>query len=229
MTEIHTLTSPYALGAPIELPDLLALPPDELNYARDSQGRLAIMSPDDFRTHGFALMILANRLGRLLSPPRYVAQECAIAFERNYDLRGKLLRPSFLGPKAILPDLACFSQRPEFVAGPRGLTFAAPRHLALIVEILSRGTWRSDLGIGQAEDVDRMRTYLESPAGEYWLLNPSVDEPECPVPVRGGRFLARAVGANAWEEIPTPGGIVRSRAIPEVSFGLADFWNECGL
>ncbi len=230
MTETNTPTSsPYALGAPIDLPDLLALPPDGRNYARDSQGKLTLMSPDDFRTHRFALITLARRLGRSVPAAVCVAQECAIAFDRIYNLRGNLLRASFLGPRAIAPDVACFSQRPEFVTGPHRLTFAAPRHLALIVEILSPGTWRSDLGIGNADDVDRMRTYLESPAQEYWLLNPDVDEPDCPVPIRRGRFLARAAGATGWEEIRAPGGIVHSRAIPELTFDPADFWNECGM
>ena len=230
MTETNTLTSsPYALGAPIDLPDLLALPPDGRNYARDSRGRLTLMSPDDGRTHGFSLAVLTSRLGRSVRPPHFVAQECAIAFDRIYDLRGNLLRASFLGPRAILPDVACFSRRPEFVTGPHRLTFFAPRHLALIVEILSPGTWRSDLGIGNADDVDRMKTSLATPAREYWLLTPAVDEPDCPVPIRGGRFLARAAGAKRWQEIPIPGGIVHSRAIPELTFDPADFWNECGI
>jgi Uma2 family endonuclease len=45
----------------------------------------------------------------------------------------------------------------------------SPEHLLLVIEILSPTTWRQDLGVGDADDVDRPRTYLESGVPEYWV------------------------------------------------------------
>src|SRR5262249_3783975 len=116
---------PYQLGAPIDLPELLALPPDGRSYVRDDQGRLAVMSPDPWDKHGTPLVVLTRLLTRRLAEPYWVLPERAIALPRILDLKGRVLRESFLGPKAIEPDIACFSRRPDSLYGPHGLAFVA--------------------------------------------------------------------------------------------------------
>ncbi len=220
-------TCPYELGAPIELADLLALPPDGRRYARDAQGRLAIMAPDDWDAHGTPLSYLHRVLVERLAHPWWVLQERAIALPAIYGLKdGKRLRSSFLGPKAVEPDLAVFAEHPLPLHGPHGLAFVAPKHLRLVVEILSADTWRSDLGIGKADDVDRPRTYLASKVPEYWTINFGVTDKNCPIRPRSGRFLARAA-SGSWEELPVKKGRVRSRAVPGLELALEAFFDEC--
>ncbi|MBI4613864.1 MAG: Uma2 family endonuclease [Planctomycetes bacterium] len=219
----------YRIGASIELHDLLALPPDGNRYTRTTEGELALMSPDDWTRHGYPVITLTSLFNRLLSRPYHVLQERAMVFEKVYDLSGRVLPESFLGPKALEPDHAVFDRAPEFVTGPHGLTFVRTGGLRLLVEVLSEGTWRSDLGVGGSDGIDKMRTYLEAGVPEYWILNPSVDPGSCRVPVRSGRFLARSAGASRWEEIPVERGVVRSRSIPTVSIDLEAFWRDCCL
>ncbi|MBI4612574.1 MAG: Uma2 family endonuclease [Planctomycetes bacterium] len=217
----------YQLGSYIDLADLLAIPPDGNRYSRDEAGRLILMSPDDARFHGFPLCILAPLLRGLLTRPYRVLHERSIAFSHIYNLRGKLLRESFLGPKTLAPDVACFGRKPGYVRTPRGGTDFAPDGVLLVVEILSRDTWRQDLGLGRADKVDKMRSYLESGVPEYWLLNPAVRHSSCTIPPRGGLFLARNAQGTGWEEIRSEKEIVRSRAIPGLAFDLAAYWREC--
>lgn len=220
--------SPYKLGAPIELPELLALPPDGNCYTRDDQGQLALMSPDNWRRHGTALVILARLLTRRLLDPYWVLQERSVAFPRVFDLKGHLLRESFLGPKAIAPDIAVFGQRPGDVESPRGEgLWVAPAHVRLVIELLSDGTWRSDLGLGEADAVDRQRTYLESGVPEYWTLNAAVEDSACPLLPRSGRFRVRSADGRGSEELPVVDGRVRSRAVPELELDLEAYWREC--
>lgn len=234
MAELDTLetaasTCRYQLGAPIELHDLLALPPDGNRYGRDDGGRLAIMSPDDWTKHGYPLTTLTWYFNRLLQRPHHVLHERGIAFERVFDLHGNVLPPSFLGPKAIEPDHALYDRAPGFVRGPHGLTFALPAGLRVVVEILSEDTWRSDLGVGEADDVDRMRTYREAGVPEYWILNPAVSSRNCPVPARSARLLASSADRSSWEEMPIDAGILRSRAIPGLEIELEALWRDSML
>jgi hypothetical protein len=92
-----------------------------------------------------------------------------------------------------------------------------------VVEILSPGTWNADLGEGEADDVDRPRTYLENGVLEYWTLNVGVEHPTCPLAPRSGRFLERTEDGGAWRDLPVVEGRVRSRAVPEVDFDLEAF------
>jgi Uma2 family endonuclease len=218
----------FQLGAPISLADLLALPPDGFDYTRDEEGRLRLMSPDDQRRHRIPLTRLTRLLNRRLDDPWHVLHEGAIAFERVWDLAGNLLPESFLGPKALVPDITVFSERPALVTGPHGLTFAAPDHLALVVEVLSPGNWRSDLGAGaSATDVDRPRTYLEAGVRELWLLNGGVEQ--CPLAPRSGKFLRRSEDGKRWLEMEIESGVLRSFAVPGLELELEPFWRDCGL
>jgi len=97
----------------------------------------------------------------------------------------------------------------------------------LVVEVLSPDTWRSDLGIGNADDVDRMRTYLEAGIPEYWVLNPGVEARSCPLPIRSGRFLSRA--GDRWEEFEPEDGVLRSGSVPGLDIDLEAFWRESGI
>ncbi len=234
MTEVETIARPssptrYQLGAPIELHDLLALPPDGNNYGRDEEGRLILMSPDDWRKHGYPLIKLTSFFARSLPPTFDVLHERSIAFEKVYDLKGELLPESFLGPKAIEPDHAIFDRAPAFVTGPHGLTFARPAGIRLVVEILSEDTWRSDLGKGESDDVDRMRTYREAGVPEYWILNPAVRSRNCPVPFRSGMLFSAAADRSAWVEVPPEGGMIRSRSIPGLELDLEALWRDSML
>ncbi|MBI4614195.1 MAG: Uma2 family endonuclease [Planctomycetes bacterium] len=220
---------PYQVGAPIELADLLALPPDGNDYGRDEDGRLVIMSPDDQKKHNNPINRFVAILIREIGPSCVARSEPSVAFAKIRHLRGQLLRESFLGPRAVQPDVAVWGCEPEYVEGPTGLTWYSPKDLLLVVEILSPGTWHSDLGIGEADDVDRKRTYLESGVPEYWILNSAVDDPACSVPLRGALLLSAAPGGQAWEEIPIEGGKLCSRAVPGLALDLESFWRDCRI
>lgn len=212
----------YQLGAPIELAELLALPPDDHWYTRTEHGRLALLSPDHQRLHGRPITRITARLNKMLDLPVEVAQERAIAFPKIYNLDGELIRESFLGPKALVPDVTVFVAEPEMVTGPHDGDWYAAEHIGLVIEVLSPGTWREDLGHGSADKVDRYRSFFESGVPEYWILNPAVEH--CPVQISSGLFLVR--GRTGWEEQPreqaTP--IVRCRAVPGLELDLESFW-----
>lgn len=217
---------PYQLGAPIELADFLALPADGNRYTRDEEGRLALMGPDDADHHRLPIMRLARHLIRLLPDPCCVLQEGSIAFPRIYNLRGTFLRDSFFGPKAIAPDVAVFAHEPRSLRTPGGGTIIQPEGIRLVIEILSPTTWRSDLGLGRKDDVDRPRSYLESGVPEYWIINAGMDEPGCALKPYSGRFLERSPGGDDWYDLPLVEGRVRSRAVPEVELDLAALFSR---
>jgi hypothetical protein len=190
----------YRLGDPIPLEDLLALPPDGRRYTRDAGGRLALMLPDDARWHGFPESSLVRWFYRRLADPSFVTSERAIAFARISSLQGRLVPPSRLGPKVLEPDVAVFAEPPGFVVDDRGQARGLdPSLLRLVVEVLSPGTHRQDLGLGDADAVDRLRTYLDSGVPELWMLNPG---PRAlgGLPPRSALFLRAAAGA--WEALP---------------------------
>jgi len=235
----------YRLGDPIALEDLLALPPDGRRYARDEAGRLTLMSPDDARRHRGPLVALTARLNRALAPPWWAGQEPSIAFDPLYARDGRRLGPSRLGRRAIEPDLAVFADRPRPIAGDPERTEAwtvyAPDGLRLVVELVSPGTWRDDVGAGEADRVDRWRTYLENGVPEYWVLNAGFEG--LAVPTRAGLFL-RSDG-EAWASLegeglrraeapvrgvrPVLGGRVASPALGGFALDLDAFWAEaCG-
>lgn len=225
----------YRLGDPIALHDLLALPPDGRRYTRDAAGRLALMAPDDARAHRFPLTLLLAWLTRALDPRRHiVVPEPGVAFDVVYDLRGRALPPSRLGPKQLDPDVAVFADRPGY-RGEGDRAFA-PDGLALVAEVLCPGTWRNDLGRGQADEVDRWRSFLESGVPEYWILNPA-PEARGPLPGRSALFLRNT--GQAWAALegegvvaapgdprPITAGAIRSAAIPGLVFDLGAFWAD---
>ena len=232
----------FVLGAPISLADFLALPEDDVVYDRDAHGRLTLMSPDDARRH-------RSPLGRLLRAltlwtakrrqPWTVISDPGVAFEKIYDLKGRLVPPSFLGPKAIQPDIACWKGEPGFVEGPKERSHFSASGLELVVEIASPRTWREDLGEGHADAVSRWRTYLENGVSEYWFLNLGVKK--CPVPPGTGIFLAhdpearrfvplpveRAKTEDEYREIPIlESGRVRSLALPGFVLDVGAFFSR---
>ena len=250
---LQTAPAGYRLGDPIALHDFLALPPDGRRYTRDEQGRLALMSPDDARAHRNPLALLTEALIRALARPWRVISEPGIAFDPVWSLQGERLPPSRLGRKAVSPDVAVFEGPPQFLAGRPDVADPAyhvfsPENVRLAAELVSPGTWRSDLGSGEADAVDRWRTYWDNGVAELWILNAG-DAPCGPLPPRAGLFLRRGRGRSGsraaaragWRPLPAPGlrlspetevgpavlgGEVRSVAIPGLSLDLDAFWAE---
>lgn len=233
----------YVLGAPISLQDFLALPPDGTSYGRDEQGRLVLMTPDDSLFHRLPLDAGLTRLKLWAERQRRhrfsVIPEPGIGFERILDTKGRVLPESFLGPKALEPDLACFAGTLRFVPAGRGLTHFSPRGLRLVVEVLSPSTWRSDLGEGADDDVDRLRTYAANGVPEYFVLNAGLEG--LPLPPRSGLFLALDRRSGEYRPLPTEHarvaghvrghpalatGRVCSRALRGFVLDLASFWRS---
>ena len=108
----------YRLGDPIALEDLLALPRDGERYGRDAAGRLTIMSPESASRHMRPIARLLCWLNRELPAAFEAVQEPSLAFPRIWALKGQRLLPeSRIGRKAIEPDIAVFSRRPDVVQG----------------------------------------------------------------------------------------------------------------
>lgn len=228
----------YRLGDPISLADFLALPVDGRRWWRDERGRLSDVLPDDILDHRIPLGSLNAWLARTLPDPWLPIPEPAIALGTLFALTGGRVPPSRFGVKAIEPDVALFSGPVE----PAPLTLGAvkavtTRGLRLVVEFLSPSTWRNDLGLGEADEVDRWRSYLASGVPELWILNVGVRAP-CPMPVRSGLFLRNA--GDAWVALsidgavpaegevhghrPVSAGVVRSTA--GLAFDLGAFWGR---
>lgn len=240
----------YRLGDPIALEDLLALPPDGRRYTRDREGRLELMAPDDPHTHRAPLACLMGWLYRSLDPGAWFpCQEPGVAFERIWTRGGRLLPSSRLGPRTLEPDAVVFAGRPGYIQDERGRPrgFDA-RAVRLVIEVLSRGTHRQDLGLARRspgpeprarEQVDRRRSYLDSGVPEYWILNPT--DATLALPPRSGLFLRR--GDAGWEPLAgeglttTPGapvhggspvtaGRLASLAVPGLVFDADAFWRD---
>lgn len=197
----------YRLGDPIALEDLLALPRDGERYGRDTAGRLTIMSPESASRHKRPIARLLCWLNRELPAAFEAVQEPSLAFPRIWALKGQRLLPeSRIGRKAIEPDIAVFSRRPDVVQGnpepePMRWDLFQPGALRLVVELVSPATWRQDLGLGRADRVDRWRTYLQNGVPEYWVLNAAF--PGVALPSRSGLFLRNA--GERWEPLPGEG------------------------
>lgn len=195
----------YAVGAPIALADLLALPPDGNRYGRDERERLVLMAPDDAARHREPILSVATHLARELDPAtRRVGSEAPIAFERVYTLAGTILPPSHHGPKALVPDIACFARPIRHVTGPSGHTWYSTEGLLLVVELVSPSSWRADLGDGSSpEEVDRWRTYLEAdvlvlgPQRGVRRLRPAAAVGAVPLPRPRARHLVRPARRGA--------------------------------
>lgn len=228
----------YRLGDPISLADFLALPVDGRRWWRDGRGRLSDVLPEEQLEHREPLGIISTWLARSLPDPWLPVPEPAIALRSIYARTGLPVPPSRLGVKAIEPDVGLFSGPMEAAAMTgEAVKASTTRGLRLVVEILSDSTWRNDLGIGRADEVDRWRSYLVSGVPELWLLNVGVEAP-CPMPPRSGLFLRNA--GDAWEPLPIDGavpaagevhgfcpvsaGVVRSTV--GVAFDLGAFWGR---
>lgn len=222
----------YRLGDPIALEDVLALPADGRHYERDAEGRLTLVSPDSSRHHRLPLARLLRQLNRALDAPYEVLPEPSVVLPRLIHLRGHPVPESRLGARSIEPDVAVFRGAPSIEVG----RFSADR-LSLVVEVISDDTFRADLGLGRADQVDRWRSYLESGLPEYWILNAGVEG--APLPPRAALLLRNDGGA--WRELSVEGastsgsfrdvpivtsGLLRSIAIPGLTVDLAAFWRD---
>jgi hypothetical protein len=229
----------YRLGDPISLADFLALPVDGRRWRRDERGRLSDVLPEEQLQHRDPLGELNVWFARTLPDPWRPRPEPSIALPELFSRTGAPIPTSHFGVRAIEPDVALFSGPVE----PAPLTLGAvkavtTRGLRLVVELLSRSTWRNDLGLGKKADaVDRWRSYLASGVPELWILNVGVGTP-CPMPPRSGLFLRNA--GIAWEALPiddavpaegevhglrpVSSGVVRSTV--GVAFDLGAFWGR---
>ncbi len=195
----------FRAGDPIALADLLALPPDGKRWGRDDRGRLCLMLPEDFIQHRLPIGALDRFVQRAAPEAWHVLIEPSLALPTLFSRRGPPIPSSPLGPRAIEPDLAVFDRRPVG-APPNGrvVKAATTEGLRLVVEVLSPDTWRNDLGIGSADEVDCWRSYLASGVPELWLVNMGAPAP-CPLPQRSGLFLRNA--GDAWEPLPVEGAV----------------------
>lgn len=209
----------YRLGEFISLADFLALPPDGRRYARTARGRLTLMGPEDIERHRLPIAELVETLILGVSRELRVAQETSVAIPQFLTLGGDRVPESRLGPRAIEPDVAVYARRRPEMTPRRDDVIKAftARDLALAVEVLSKTTWRSDLGVPprttsarasarsrrgrprSLDVVDRFRSYLASGLPELWIVNVGIGG-ACPLPPRSGLFL-RAEG-GAWTPLP---------------------------
>ncbi|MGE0707544.1 MAG: Uma2 family endonuclease [Planctomycetota bacterium] len=233
----------YRLGDPIPLEDFLALPPDGIRYERDDQGRLALKSLDHPEHHRLPMGRVLRVLYEALPEPWFILPEAGLGLSELHVLGGTELGPSRLGRRTLAPDLAVFTRRPGFLPGaPEGSEASwpvfSPDGLRLVIEILSPQTSPSDLGLGEADQIDRWRSYLASGVPEYWVLN--VGAPGALAP-RSGLFCAAS--GERWTALageglrhgadpihgvrPVTGGRIASQAIPGLVFDLDAFWRDC--
>ena len=78
----------------------------------------------------------------------------------------------------------------------------------LVVEVLSPGTARRDLG-------EKLRLYAEAGVGEYWIVDPGLQTFE---------FLVSA--GDGFRVILPDGPTFRSSTIPELELDLEAFWRS---
>jgi hypothetical protein len=191
------------LGSSISLSDFLARPVTRdrrgIELARDEQGKLCLMAPDDQFGHRIPLAGL-HRVLRCLDDRFWTVQEPSVVFPRLIHLEGRPIPPSPLGQQTLEPDLAIFDGRPRLVPTPvKGRQGCLPDGLQVLVEVLSPSTYRNDLGLGRSDDVNRWASYLASGVPELWVLNAEVGRP-CPLAPRSGLFLRNA--GDRWEPLP---------------------------
>lgn len=197
-------TTSYRLGDAIPLEDLLALPPDGKRYGRDARGRLCLMSPERVYFHRLPISLMDRRLGRALSDRFHILCEGSLALPRLERLDGTPLPASRLGPRGIEADVAVFDGVP-LPGGPTPELTKSARvdRLRLVVEVLSESTWSCDLGLGEADEVNRWRSYLLSGVPELWLVNAGVEE--CPLPPGSALFLRNA--GDVWVPLEVVGPV----------------------
>lgn len=197
-----TTTCPYELGDEIPLEDLLAFPPDPRRLGRDERGRLCLVSPESIPNHRIPISLLLRRLVLALDPRLLLVPEGSVALPQLLRLGGDPIPESRLGPRAVEGDLVVFEDprlaRPGF---EKSLHADGVR---LVVEVLSRRTWRWDLGLGKADQVDRWRSYLRSGVPELWIVHADLRVPTCPIPAWSGLFLRNAGDAWAPLEVEAP-------------------------
>jgi hypothetical protein len=186
----------YRLGDVIPLEDLLALPPDGRRYGRDARGRLCLMSPERVYLHRLPISLFGRTLSLSLHQRHHVLFEGSLALPQLVRMDGGRVPPSRLGPRSIEPDVMVFEGYPR-PAGPDGerAKSALVDRLRLVVVVLSESIWGCDLGIGDADEVDRWRSYLLSGVPELWLVNAGV-EADCPLPPGAALFLRNQ--GDAW-------------------------------
>ncbi len=207
-----TATPVYRLGDEIPLEDLLALPPDGQRYGRDERGRLCLMSPERFYVHRAPIILFSEWLTRGLPPPHRVACEGSLALPALVRTDGSPLPESRLGPRGIEPDLVVFDGWPRAAGTTLDAKSVLVDKVALVVEVLSARTWRSDLGVARpsssatqkvVDEVDRWQSYLRSGIPELWVLNVGV--PGTPLPIGAGLFVRN--GGAAWEPLEVVGAV----------------------
>lgn len=197
-----TTTCPYELGDELPLEDLLAFPPDPRRLGRDERGRLCLVSPENVPNHRIPISLILRRLVLALDPRLLLVPEGSVALPQLLRLRGDPIPESRLGPRAVEGDLVVFE-------GPRLARpgFEKSLHVdgvRLVVEVLSRRTWRWDLGLGKADQVDRWRSYLRSGVPELWIVHADLGLPQCPIPAWSGLFLKNAGSSWAPLEVEAP-------------------------
>ena len=233
----------YRVGQPIPLHDFLALATDVGRFGRDPAGRLVLMASDHPAFHRYPLSVLLAHAHRQLERQAWsVVPEPGVAFDTIRHLRGHLVPDSSLGPRLLEPDLAVFRGRPRLVRGfAHGLPVFAPAGLCLAVELLSPTTARADLGQGDADQVDRWRSYFESDVPELWIINPGFEG--VTLPPRSGLFLRR--GEAGWVDLvgqglrpvgdpfrgaqPVGGGVLTSAAVEGLRLDLDAYWDDVQL
>lgn len=192
------------------------------------------MSPENAGDHRVPITELSEQLHQLKSRSARVVFEASLALPRLLKLNGTDVPLSKLGrPRAIEADLAVFDQVPQIaqpISGePKSFT---TRGLRLVIEVLSKRTWSADLGIGQADAVDRWVSYLRSGVPELWVVNAGVED-GCPLPPMAGLFLRNTGEAWAPLDVTSPthgpgevhglrplvGGVVRSTLGFELDVG----------
>jgi Uma2 family endonuclease len=224
------------LGDPITLADLLAMPPDGGRYARDIEGRLCQADRAEHHQHRRPLARLLRRFCRSLPESWEIVPQGGVAFPALQHLQGGLVPASRFRVQSLEPDIAVFDRRAEVALGTQGAAVTTTG-LRLIVEILAASSWHSDLGVGDADAVDRWRTYLAAGVPELWVLNVGVVG--APLPPGAGLFVKNA--GTAWTPLggrdlvlgaglihgnsPVTAGVVRSEAL-STDLDVGALWTE---
>ncbi|MBX3225942.1 MAG: Uma2 family endonuclease [Labilithrix sp.] len=239
----HSDSQPsYALGAPISLADLLALPPDGRRYARDENGMLILSPPDHADFHRTPLAILMQGMIRQLDDRSLVVAGGSVAFDPIYTLNGTVVPLSHHGLPCIEPDIICLRRPFRTIRASEKNKVYAPEDVMLVVELLSPSTWREDLGDGTGDKTDRWRTYLDGRVGEYWIVN--AQETTCGIPARSVLALTFDPSLGTWSDVRVEaarhapgdyrgrqalvGGRITSTAVPGLTLDIDHLWQSVG-